>query len=446
MITIKKIPFADIESAGVSLHDKMATWTLSDHAKSMHWDIAVNGALFSNGNPKTDPYYYWNTTDLIVGGVFNRGGNYSDKGIAFGNPWEGVSAYWSTTANSKGKPVDFIGGAPTLLVEGKISMDLKGLSAAFANARTQRTAIGIDKANIYIATTKADRHTLNEVALALQKQGCLWAINLDGGGSTAYYEKNGENFTQGRRIPSAFGVKLKKKKPRILLDPGHCPETPGKASPDNSYKEYEFNLDLANRMQKILNLYPVEAIIVDYSHKDPKVELPNLIKQINAVGGDALISLHSNAFGSGWNEANGWEIYTYKNTGESRQIAERIRAESKVLGFTDRGIKDGSGFAVIRDTEMPAVLIETGFHTNKSDLSKLKDPAFREKAAIAYTNGILRHFGIEPKPVVSPPVNAPKVLYRVQVGAFASKSNAEAMMTKLKAAGFEAYIKEDTPQ
>ena len=103
--TIKKIPFSKIEKANVSLRDKDNSYSLKKHVTENDWDIAVNGALFSNGKKGVDPYYYWNLTDMIIGGVINRGGNYSDKGIAFGNQWEGISAYWSTTANSKGKPV-----------------------------------------------------------------------------------------------------------------------------------------------------------------------------------------------------------------------------------------------------------------------------------------------------------------------------------------------------
>lgn len=444
MITIRKVPFKDIEACGVSLHDKDSTWSLREHAEEQKWDIAVNGPMFSNGSPTADPYYYWNITDLIVGGIFNRGGNYSDKGIAFGNPWAGVSAYFTTTENSKGKPVDFIGGAPTLLIDGGINMDMKGISNSFTTAYTQRTAIGIDKANLYFATTKSYKHTLREVATAMKNAGCLWAINLDGGGSTAFYEKGKSYFTQGRNIPSAFGLTLKGQKPKIILDPGHSNLTKGKQSPDGTYKESEFTLDLANRMQRILQRYAVEPLIVDSSHEVASEELSDVIDKINAEGGDICVSLHSNALGDDFNQANGWEIFTYKMSGKSLQLAEKIHAESKVLGLTDRGIKDGSSYLIVRDTTMPCVLIETGFHTNREDLAKLKDSAFREKVATAYCKGILSYFGIawaEPTNVTIP---NKATIYRVQVGAFASKTSAEALATKLQLAGFGAYIKEDT--
>lgn len=207
LFEVYKIPFNVIEKANISLKDKDNTWSLKEHSDEQGWDIAVNGAMFSNGNKATDKYYYWNITDLVVKGVFNRGGNYSNKGIAFGNPFDGVSAYWSTTENCIGKSVDFIGGAPTLIIDGKINMDMKGLGSSFATNMTQRTAIGVDKYNIYILTTRKNKANLTQVANELIAHGCLNALDLDGGGSTAI--KVGDDyFTQGRNITSAFGIRL----------------------------------------------------------------------------------------------------------------------------------------------------------------------------------------------------------------------------------------------
>lgn len=437
-IEIHKIPFNNIEKCGVSLKDKDNSYSLKKHALENEWDIAINGAMFSNGKKGVDPFYYWNITDMVTDGILNRGGNYSDKGIAFGNPFAGVSAYWSKTSNCVGKPVDFIGGAPTLIIDGKINMDMKGLGSSFATNFTQRTAIGIDGSNIYLATTRSTKATLKQVAQALLDKGCLNAINFDGGGSTAFYEKKPDGtidyFTQNRNVTSSFGIKFKQVKKKIILDPGHSPLVKGKESLDGSYKEYEFNLDIANRMLKLLKPY-CEALIVDYSDFSPSVELGVLISKINRENANLCVSLHSNA--SENVTANGWEIFTYKMEGESLKAAQSIQKEIKPLGFLDRGIKDGSHLAVIRETTMPTVLIETGFHTNKQDLAKLKDTAFRDKVASAYTKGVLNYFGIE---WVEPSVGK---IYRVQVGSFINKESAIALQNNLKLKGFDSFIKED---
>jgi len=104
-IEIHKIPFSEIEAAGLSLKDKDNSWSLKEHATENGWDYAINAGMFSNGNQKTDKYYYWNIVDMVIDGVLNRGGNYSDVGLAFGNPFEGISAYCSKTSYCIGAQV-----------------------------------------------------------------------------------------------------------------------------------------------------------------------------------------------------------------------------------------------------------------------------------------------------------------------------------------------------
>ena len=74
-------------------------------------------------------------------------------------------------------------------------------------------------------------------------------------------------------------------------------------------------------------------------------------------------------------------------------MAKRIHKYSKELGLKDRGIKVAN-FQVLRDTEMPAVLIEHGFYTNKEECEKLKSDSFRQKCAIYDAKGILEQLGM----------------------------------------------------
>ena len=54
LFEVYKIPFNAIEKANISLKDKDNTWSLKEHSDEQGWDIAVNGAMFSNGNKATD--------------------------------------------------------------------------------------------------------------------------------------------------------------------------------------------------------------------------------------------------------------------------------------------------------------------------------------------------------------------------------------------------------
>lgn len=209
----------------------------------------------------------------------------------------------------------------------------------------------------------------------------------------------------------------------------------GKESPDGSYKEAEFTLDTATMLAEVLEKkYGIEAVLVDYEHENSSTELNEVVSRINKEKGDICVSIHSNAVSGGWSSANGMLLLTYKNEGESLRLAEKIReACHPALPLNDQGIRDGSQFAMIRDTSMPCVLVETAFHTNKEDLELLKSKSFRRDFAEAVAIGIAKYFGVAP---------LTKRLYTVQLGVFQSEENALALVDKARQAGFEAVIKE----
>ena len=109
-----------------------------------------------------------------------------------------------------------------------------------------------------------------------------------------------------------------------------------------------------------------------------------------------FVSLHSNAYSE--ESANGWEIHIYENLAEDSKgylLAECI--EDMVCNISTtrmRGIKR-SNFQVLRETHMPAVLIESGFFTNPDDRSKLTSIGFINSMTRAYADGILNYLSIQ---------------------------------------------------
>ena len=83
--------------------------------------------------------------------------------------------------------------------------------------------------------------------------------------------------------------------------------------------------------------------------------------------------------------------------------------------------------------EIPAVIVECAFVDNATDVEILATESKRKSMGQAIAKGILKTLGVEIQS---------EVLYRVQVGAYSNKSNAEAMLKKLKSAGFTGYIKQ----
>lgn len=176
-------------------------------------------------------------------------------------------------------------------------------------------------------------------------------------------------------------------KVKICIDAGHGSNTAGKRSPDGSLREYEFNRDVANRIKNILVAHGVEVILT--CSDDYDIPLQQRCDIANQLKADYFVSIHANAYGTDWNDARGWEVFVVAKGGRAEELAETIHEYSIAeLGLKDRGVKTAN-FYVLRNTNMPAVLIEHGFYTNKTECALLKDSDFRQKCAVADAKGIL---------------------------------------------------------
>jgi len=93
---------------------------------------------------------------------------------------------------------------------------------------------------------------------------------------------------------------------------------------------------------------------------------------------------------------------------------------------------------------MAAMLTENLFIDNVNDAKLLKQDAFLDKIAQGHVNGLVKVFGLkkkaEPKPAPKPAPKDEGKLYRVQVGAFKERENAERLVEELKKKGYPAFI------
>lgn len=174
----------------------------------------------------------------------------------------------------------------------------------------------------------------------------------------------------------------------IVLDAGHGPDTPGKRSPDGKLREFQFNSATARLAGEMLAR---EGATVHYVHKAVRdVPLNERTAEANRLRADAYVSIHANAYGSGWNSAQGVETYLYPQASKSSGVlADKVqRAMIAACGRTDRGVKKAD-FAVLRDTRMPAILVECGFMTNREEAALLQSRAYQMQCARAIAFGVL---------------------------------------------------------
>jgi len=148
---------------------------------------------------------------------------------------------------------------------------------------------------------------------------------------------------------------------------------------------------------------------------------------------DYFVSFHRNAFNK---KAHGVETFTYpRSSKKAKELAKKVQSSLVALGFTDRKVKEAN-FHVLRETKAAAILIEMGFIDNAED-NKIFDSK-RNDIVKAITQAILSQLGITYKEKV---VIATGTLYKVQIGAYAERENAENIINKLEKLGFKPCIK-----
>lgn len=189
---------------------------------------------------------------------------------------------------------------------------------------------------------------------------------------------------------------------KILIDNGHGIDTPGKRSPDGSFREYKYTREISKEVVKRLIELGYDASLLvpeieDISLKERVTRVNNICNEIG-TSNVILISIHNNAAGNGdWMKARGWSCFTSEGKTESDTIATFLytAAEECFPGhkirkdFSDGDIDWEKGFYILRKTKCPAVLTESFFMDNKEDYEYLLSDEGREAIITCHVKGII---------------------------------------------------------
>lgn len=148
---------------------------------------------------------------------------------------------------------------------------------------------------------------------------------------------------------------------KIFLNAGHSDGGDAGAEGFN-LREQDITFGIVMHLIKKLSDVGFEIMVSRENAKDVlgvnvSTSLSKRISLANTWGADVFISIHCNA--SANNTANGTEVYTFNTSGKVLSLAKKIQSKIvEILGTTDRGTKTAN-FAVLSETSMPAVLVET---------------------------------------------------------------------------------------
>ena len=163
----------------------------------------------------------------------------------------------------------------------------------------------------------------------------------------------------------------------------------------------------------------------------------------NAFGADLHVPIHTNAFNG---TVSGTRMFCYAEGGEGQKACKAIfNRLAPVTPGTSENIRVDASLYEVRVPAAPTAYIECEFHDNPTASKWIVENTGLIGETIA--RGICDYFGVtfqekEQLKPVEPEKPATDKLYRVQVGAFAVRENAERMLRRLRDAGFEGFIRE----
>lgn len=186
----------------------------------------------------------------------------------------------------------------------------------------------------------------------------------------------------------------------VIIDAGHGDDDPGASA--GGIIEKELNLNVALKVQKLLESKGYDVIMTRTN--DEFLELSERASLSNVSNADIFVSIHTNAFNG---ISRVIETYSYNKNGNatvpivSNNYDRIIKSAALALsiqdalieetGAYDRGDKEAN-FHVLRETGMPAVLVEMGFVDNAAERAKLKTDSYKNRIANGIMHGIEEYF------------------------------------------------------
>ena len=233
---------------------------------------------------------------------------------------------------------------------------------------------------------------------------------------------------------------------KIALGAGHGAKTPGKrcmkALDPNETREWWLNDRIADYVESYLKDYTgYELLRLDDSDDGAEdVALATRVREANSWGADVYVSIHHNAGVAG---GKGGGIVAYSCPGSTAGAALRDALYKELIALTGLvgNRYDGTltaNFYVLKYSNMKACLLELGFMDSSTDIKVILTNDYARKCARAIVNVLVKDGNLKKKATTG--TSSAKTLYKVQLGAFSVKANAQKLEKELEAKGYEAYI------
>ncbi|MBS8070170.1 N-acetylmuramoyl-L-alanine amidase [Streptococcus suis] len=223
-----------------------------------------------------------------------------------------------------------------------------------------------------------------------------------------YYKDSSGGLTGAGGTTTHLSTPSVQRSYTVYIDPGHGGRDSGASY--GGVHEKNLALSVSNKLRENLLKYGINVLMTrtgDYD-VDFKTERSRMT---NASNADLFISIHFNATGAGVSNATGIETYWYQydpeyqpkinkemhnnptRLAESEILANKVQESLiKETGAVNRGVRRET-FAVLRETAIPAILVELGFMDNPSELQVIKQDSYHTRLAKALAQGVMNWYG-----------------------------------------------------
>ena len=234
---------------------------------------------------------------------------------------------------------------------------------------------------------------------------------------------------------------------KIALTAGHYKYTAGKRIPKkldkNETREWVLNDRICDKIEKKLKVYEgYELLRTDDTTGEKAISVEDRAAAANKFSAEVYISVHHNA-GIDGGKGGGIVAYTYTKIDKETEAWQKELYNSLIKHTGLKGNRAQplahADLAECRLTAMPAVLLELGFMDSATDSKIILTEEYAEKCAEAIVEVLVKRLGLKKKPTETKATKH----YRVQVGYFSKKENAERLVAELKSKGYSAIIKEE---
>lgn len=168
----------------------------------------------------------------------------------------------------------------------------------------------------------------------------------------------------------------------LVLDAGHGGKDTGTPAISGTWEEKDYNLDFVQKIEENWDMENCKLYLTRW--EDSQISLSSRVDFANKVEADWFVSIHCN--GTDEFEGTGLEAL-YKTNAykkQSKEMAQLCMKElKKETGFVNRGLLDGQNIYIVRNAQMPMILLEMGFLSDEDNLSYMKKETNRDKMAKA---------------------------------------------------------------